>query len=57
MVLRCGIAGDAADSLLRTFDLKVACHERTFGSRERAEGESNGGPTIFQLESVNDLVT
>jgi hypothetical protein len=32
-----------ANCLLRTFSLKVARHERAFGSRERVEGESNGG--------------
>ncbi len=35
--------GRSAPSL-RTFDAKMACHERTFGSRVlRTEGESNGG--------------
>src|SRR5687767_5150778 len=31
------------DCSLRTFSLKVARHERASGSRERDEGESNGG--------------
>ena len=33
-VLRCGIGGYAVDSLLRTFDMKVACHERAVGPPE-----------------------